>query len=84
MKKNDIATLVLIISISFMIAWFTASAIIPTPKKEDKKVDSVELISANIESPDKRIFNQEAINPTIDREIGKSADKLPFSSNENN
>ena len=84
MKKNDIATLVLIISISFMIAWFTASAIIPTLKKEDKKVDSVELISANIELPDKRIFNQEAINPTIDREIGKSADKLPFSSNENN
>lgn len=84
MKKNDIATLVLIISISFMIAWFTASAIIPAPKKEDQKVDDVVKIESNVAERDKRIFNPEAINPTIDRSIGKSADKLPFSSNENN
>jgi|JRYG01.1.fsa_nt_gb hypothetical protein len=84
MKKNDIATLVLIISISFMIAWFTASAIIPAPKKEDQKVDDVVKIESDVAERDKRIFNPEAINPTIDRSIGKSADKLPFSSNENN
>lgn len=84
MKKNDIATLILIVSISFMIAWFTASAIIPAPKKEDQKVDDVVKMSPEVADRDKRVFNPEAINPTIDRSIGKSADKLPFSANENN
>ncbi len=80
MKKNDIAALVLIVAVSFMVAWFTANAVIGSPKQGSVSVQTAEDISPTIEQPDKRIFNIDAINPTVERSIGKSADKLPFSS----
>ncbi len=78
MKKNDFAALILIGSVSLLVAWFTASALIGEPKKEAQKVKTVEAISEQVEAPDKRIFNKQAINPTVERSIGKSSDSLPF------
>ena len=78
MKKNDLAALVLIASVSLLIAWFTASALIGEPKKESRKVKTIEVISDEVKSPDTRIFNGQAINPTVERSIGKSSDSLPF------
>jgi hypothetical protein len=78
MKKNDFAALILIASVSLLVAWFIASALIGEPKKEAQKVKTVEAISDQVESPDKRIFNKQAINPTVERSIGKSSDSLPF------
>lgn len=80
MKKNDIALLILIISVSFIVAWFAANTLIGSPKNQSVKVETADKISPNVEPPDKRIFNSDAINPTVERSIGKSADKLPFSS----
>ncbi len=78
MKKNDFAALILIGSVSLLVAWFTANALIGEPKKEAQKVKTVEAISDQVETPDKRIFNKQAINPTVERSIGKSSDSLPF------
>jgi hypothetical protein len=78
MKKNDYAALILIGSVSLLVAWFTASALIGEPKKAAQKVKTVEAISEQVETPDKRIFNKQAINPTVERSIGKSSDSLPF------
>lgn len=78
MKKNDVAALILIASVSLMIAWFTANSLIGEPKKSAQKVKTVESITTKLESPDKRIFNKNAINPTVERSIGKSSDSLPF------
>jgi len=80
MKKNDIALLILIVAVSFLIAWFAANALIGSPKAQTVKVKTAEEISPTVETPDKRIFNSNALNPTVERSIGKSADKLPFSS----
>lgn len=84
MKKNDIASLVLIASISFMIAYFTANSVLGTPKKEDSKVRTAEAINGDVGTPDKRVFNADAIDPTIDRSIGKSADELPLNTGQDN
>lgn len=78
MKKNDLAALILIASVSLMIAWSVASSLIGEPKKSAQKVKTIEVISEQVESPDKRIFNDKAINPTVERSIGKSSDSLPF------
>lgn len=80
MKKNDIAVIILIAAVSAMIAWFTANALIGEPKQDARKVETAERISSTVESPDKKVFNEQAINPTVDRSIGKSANKLPFES----
>lgn len=78
MKKNDLASIILIASISAMVAWFSANAVIGEPKQDTLKVKTAETISSNVDSIDKRIFNAEAINPTVERSIGKSANSLPF------
>ena len=78
MKKNDYAAIILIASVSLLFAWFVASAFIGEPKKEAQKVKTVEEISATVEKPSKKVFNKNAINPTVERSIGKSSDSLPF------
>jgi len=79
MKKNDLAGIILIASISALVAWFGANAIFGEgPKQSALKVKTAEVITAEVEKPDKRIFNSTAINPTVERSIGKSANSLPF------
>ena len=78
MKKNDIATIILIASISAVVAWFSANALIGSPKQNALKISTATTISSEVQSPDKRIFNAQAINPTVQRSIGKSANSLPF------
>ncbi len=78
MKKNDFAAIILIASVSLMIAWFTASSLIGEPKKSAQRVKTVEAISTELEPTDGDIFNKKAINPTVERSIGKPSDSLPF------
>lgn len=70
MKKSDIAAIILISSISIIVAYFLANAIIGKPTGETAKIKTVEPISAEVEKPDTSIFNSEAINPTVEVEIG--------------
>ncbi len=78
MKKSDIASIILIDSISALIAWATANAVIGEPKQSALRIKSAEVINSSVASPDTRIFNAEAVNPTVERSIGKSANSLPF------
>lgn len=79
MKKNDLAAIILIASISLLISWVAASSLIGEPKAEAQKVKTVDAISADIDpQPSSRIFNKKAINPTVESSIGKSSDSLPF------
>lgn len=78
MKKNDLASIILIASISALVAWFSANAVIGEPKQDSLKVKTADAITSEIDPIDKRIFNSEAINPTVERSIGKSANSLPF------
>lgn len=70
MKNTDIAALILIASISMVIAYFVADAVIGKPTSESVKVKTIERISSDIQEPDKSIFNKDAINPTVEVIIG--------------
>lgn len=72
MKRSDIATLILISSISVIMAYFVASALIGSPSDEKVTVKTVEAISSEVISPDPLIFSDDAINPTIEIVIGGS------------
>lgn len=71
MKKSDIAMIILIAGISVVIAFFIANSI-PALKPSDKgvKVKTIESISSDINDPDKKVFNKDAINPTVQTVIG--------------
>lgn len=81
MKKNDIALIVLIVSVSLVATYFLAKAILGEPQSDTVKAEVVEPISATLVEPTSDIFNKNAINPTVDIEIGNSANKQPFGGN---
>lgn len=70
MKRSDIASIVLIASISMMAAYFVASIFIGQPSGQTEKVRTATPISSDITEPSTAIFNKDAINPTVEVEIG--------------
>ena len=73
MKKQDIASVILIAVISMLIAFVCANAVIGDPKDEVVKVPTIEKISGGIAEPNPEIFNARAINPTVPIVIGEGS-----------
>lgn len=79
MKKQDIAIIILIVAISALAAYLIGRAIVGDPQQQAVQVPTVEAISTNVEEPDNRVFNDNAINPTVEINIGDSSNRQPFS-----
>lgn len=74
MKKSEIAMIILIASISVMVA-FTVANNIPQLKQGDEgvEVEKIDEISSEVsDKPDSAMFNRDAINPTVQTVIGGS------------
>lgn len=71
MKKNDLAMIILVASISALIAYVVCNQI-PALKPDTRgvKVPTAEKIQSNVNDPDPAIFNKDAINPTVQTVIG--------------
>lgn len=78
MKKNDIALLVLIVSISLIASYFALNAIIGNPSQHTVTVEKVEPISSELPEPSDKIFNEKAIDPAVVIEIGNPSNQQPF------
>lgn len=74
MKKSDIAMIILIASLSVGVAYFVANAL-PFLKvnEEGVVVKTTEEIKSEVKKPSTKIFNEDAINPTIETVIGGNA-----------
>ena len=70
MKKNDIAAIIAIASLSIVVAYFVANAVIGKPTGQTEKVRTIEKIHADVAETDSSIFNRDAINPTVEVVIG--------------
>lgn len=70
MKNSDIAALIVIASLSVLVAYFVADAVIVKPSNKGVKVPTISEISSEVTTPDKSIFNRDAINPTVEVVIG--------------
>ena len=82
MKKNDLALLIFIIACTLMISYFIGKAVIGEPKSKPVQVDTAVAISDSYPDPDSRIFNDKAIDPTVNISIGgKTSNTDPFSNN---
>jgi len=77
MKKSDIAMIILIASISMLVAYFVAKAVIGDTQNQSVKVKTAEKISTEVTQPDPSVFNSNAINPTVEVIIGDQAQKKP-------
>ena len=71
MKKSDIAMIVLIASISMVVAYFVVKAIpVFQSTNEPKQVSTFEEISPTVNDTDTDVFNDQAINPAVEVFIG--------------
>jgi len=81
MKKNDIALIVLIVSVSLVVSFFITKALVGEPQNHPVSAEIVAPISSTLATPESSIFNTNAINPTVNIQIGNSANQQPFSGN---
>jgi hypothetical protein len=70
MKKSDIAMIILIASISILVSYFVAKAVMGDVQNKSVKVKTAEAISTDVVQPDTSVFNSDAINPTVEVIIG--------------
>ena len=70
MKKSDIAMIILIASVSILVAYFVAKGLLGDVKSQSVKVKVADPISSEVEQPDPKTFNTNAVNPTVEVIIG--------------
>ena len=70
--------IILIASISMVVTYFIAKAIIGTPSNKQVSAEVVELIKPDLTQPSSKIFNRDAINPTVVIQIGNPSNQQPF------
>ena len=71
MKKSDIAMIVLIASVSVLIAYFVANGLLGGKNAKSVTVKVAAPISAGVTDPDPAVFNKNAINPTVEVIVGR-------------
>lgn len=69
MKKSDIAMIILIASVSILVAYFVAKSIFGDASNGSVNVKTIDPISSEVSAPDPSIFNSNAINPAVRIEI---------------
>lgn len=70
MKRTEVAMIILIASISALVSYFVANAIVGDSQSEAVTVKTADPISDEVPAPDERIFNKDAVNPTVEVYIG--------------
>ncbi len=70
MKKSDIALIVLIVGIVGFIAYYAIDMVLPPVSKSLQSVPKADAFSTSIVDPDKSVFNENGINPTVESTIG--------------
>lgn len=72
MKRTDIAMIILIASVSILAAFFATNALLGDVSTEEVTVKTIEPIDATVAEPDPAIFNEDAINPAVEVQVGAS------------
>ena len=78
MKQKDIALIIIAAFLAGVVSLLISKAIFTSSKERSQQVEVVEPISTEFKQPDKRVFNQNAINPTKLIQIGPSNNQTPL------
>lgn len=69
MKKTDIAMIILIASVSVLIAFFVTRSIFGNSANEPVDVQTIQRIEPSLGDVNSSIFNSDAINPAVEVQI---------------
>lgn len=74
MKRTELVMIVLIASISVLVAYFVAQSVLGGQSNESVNVKTIEKIDSSFQEPDETIFNENAINPAVEVQITGSSE----------
>ena len=69
MKKTDIAMIVLIASVSVLVAFFVTKSLFGGEANQPVNVKTIDRIDPTIGEVDTKVFNENAINPAVEVQI---------------
>jgi hypothetical protein len=69
MKKTDVAMIILIASVSVLIAFFVTRSIFGNAASEPVEVQTIERIDPTLSEVNTSVFNENAINPAVEVQI---------------
>ncbi len=78
MKKTDIAMLLLIVGVSLGITYFAGNYVMKNKGGGVAQVEVVDDIKPDIVSPSDKVFNKDAINPTVPISVSGSNNTKPI------
>ena len=78
MKQNDIVLIIVIVFIAGVVSFFVSNALFSSTETRKADVEVVEPITQTFTEPDKRYFNDQALNPTQLIQIGNQDNRQPF------
>lgn len=79
MKQNEIASLLIIALVTGVLAYFIANAVIGSPDNNPVQVEKVTPIQSSFPNTDERVFNEDAIDPTVEISGDNPQSDAPFS-----
>jgi hypothetical protein len=78
MKQKDIATLIVIAFFSAIASFILSGKIFVTPANRQQKVEVVDVIDSNFQTPSSKYFNTNSIDPAQLVQIGDNNNQNPF------
>jgi hypothetical protein len=72
MKRSDIAMIILIAAVSVGLAYFIANSVLGSITTQSVKVKTIDPITSMIEQPNPNVFNENAINPSVEVTINNT------------
>lgn len=79
MKQKDIVLIIGIAGISAIASFVVSNKIFVTPSNRQQQVEVVDPITASFQTPDKKYFNANSIDPTQNLSVGTGTNQNPFS-----
>jgi len=78
MKQKDIALIIVIAFFSAIISFVISGKIFVTPANRQQKVEVVDVINSQFQTPSTKYFNTSSINPTQLVQVGGNNNQNPF------
>jgi len=79
MKQKDIALIIVIAFLSAIASFLVSNKLFVTPSNRQQKVEKVEAITSDFQTPDQAYFNSNSLNPTQESQVGTNNNQNPFS-----
>lgn len=74
MKQSEIFTIVMVAAVGMLISFVTLKSLLGDPDLKVVSIGTVKPVSSTLGEPDPEIFNEDAINPTIEVYVGACQD----------